>query len=354
MARQQPRHRHPRAAVHLGHSLVRTRASPAPAAQKTLWTVHSAHRPRPFNDLLSQRMAAGQQPAPHVIKRLRGHSLQAEQAFQTGLARAHAYHLRHGNLAVPKEDVPHGYPLGQWIANLRASTPECRPTKPPPSTRSTRGGTCHRAPCGSAPGIRPAIASKPTACSSPSSAFPPPATAWANDCTCSAPATPPSTLNNNASSTRSASTPRLLPPHAQDGAISRPVPKKGSPTPAPTPPNTDTSPESAPPPCTADSRWAGGSPVNEASNNAKSCPPDGNKLSTPSTPGGAHPGTCTGNATTTAPATQQAAASRRPRTASLTSTILGPPTGCGASAPRTTSSTPSSGNSSPTSASLPR
>ncbi|MFJ6598645.1 helicase associated domain-containing protein [Streptomyces violaceusniger] len=52
---------------------------------------------------------------------MRGHSLQAEQAFQVGLTQAHAYHQRHGHLAVPKEDVPNGYPLGQWIVNLRTS-----------------------------------------------------------------------------------------------------------------------------------------------------------------------------------------------------------------------------------------
>ncbi|WP_346240954.1 helicase associated domain-containing protein, partial [Streptomyces malaysiensis] len=103
------------------HSCVRTRAAPTPAAQRTLWKVHSSHRPRPLSDLLPQRTAADQQPAPHVIKRLRGHSLQAEQAFQTGLAQAHAYHQRHGHLAVPKEDILNGYPLGQWIANLRTS-----------------------------------------------------------------------------------------------------------------------------------------------------------------------------------------------------------------------------------------
>ncbi|MER6474483.1 Helicase associated domain protein [Streptomyces collinus] len=104
------------------HSLVRTRAAPAPAAQRTLWKVHSSHRPRPLSDLLAQGPAAdGERPAPHVIKRLRGHSLQAEQAFHKGLGQAHAYHQEHDHLAVPKEDVPHGYPLGQWIANLRTS-----------------------------------------------------------------------------------------------------------------------------------------------------------------------------------------------------------------------------------------
>ncbi|MDQ1013564.1 Helicase associated domain protein [Streptomyces afghaniensis] len=104
------------------HSLVRTRADPAPTAQKALWKVHSSHRPRPLSDLLPEGSAAARErPAPQMIKRLRGHSLQAEQSFQTGLAHAHVYHQRHGHLAVPKEDVPHGYPLGQWVANLRTS-----------------------------------------------------------------------------------------------------------------------------------------------------------------------------------------------------------------------------------------
>ncbi|MGN5636396.1 helicase, partial [Streptomyces sp. AC154] len=34
------------------HSCARTRADPAPAAQRTLWKVYSAHRPRPLSDLL--------------------------------------------------------------------------------------------------------------------------------------------------------------------------------------------------------------------------------------------------------------------------------------------------------------
>ncbi|THA65768.1 helicase [Streptomyces sp. A0642] len=105
------------------HSCVRTRAVPTPTAQRTLWKVRSAHRPRPLSDLLPRPVAAGgtpPTPAPPA-KRLRGHSLQAEQAFQAGLAQAHAYHQQHGHLAVPKEDVPNGYPLGQWIANLRTS-----------------------------------------------------------------------------------------------------------------------------------------------------------------------------------------------------------------------------------------
>ncbi|WP_330346714.1 Helicase associated domain protein [Streptomyces sp. NBC_00582] len=103
------------------HSCVHTRAVAAPAAQKTLWAVHSAHRPRTLSDLLPHAPAAdGTQPAAKPARRLRGHSLQAEQAFQTGLAQAHAYHQQHGHLAVPKEDTPADYPLGQWLANTRA------------------------------------------------------------------------------------------------------------------------------------------------------------------------------------------------------------------------------------------
>ncbi|WP_327348938.1 helicase associated domain-containing protein [Streptomyces europaeiscabiei] len=106
------------------HSCVRTRADPAPAAHKALWRVHSSHRPRPLSDLLPQPPAAdGAPPAPQPkpAKRLRGHSLQAEHAFERSLAHAHAYHQQHGHLAVPKEDAPDGYQLGQWIANLRTS-----------------------------------------------------------------------------------------------------------------------------------------------------------------------------------------------------------------------------------------
>ncbi|WP_354671057.1 helicase associated domain-containing protein [Streptomyces sp. MA15] len=110
MARPPPRHRHPRAAVHLG-PLLRTR--PHRTRQKALWAVHSARRPRPLSDLLPHPPAAdGTPPAPRPARRLRGHSLQTEQAFQTGLAQAYAYHQLHGHLAVPKEDTPAGYPLG--------------------------------------------------------------------------------------------------------------------------------------------------------------------------------------------------------------------------------------------------
>ncbi|MET9418768.1 Helicase associated domain protein [Streptomyces klenkii] len=104
------------------HSCVRTRAAPTPTAQRTLWKVHSSHRPRPLSDLLTSQgspVDSGQQPALRAVKRLRGYSLQAERSFSKGLGHARIYHRQHEHLAVPKEAVPDGYPLGQWIANLR-------------------------------------------------------------------------------------------------------------------------------------------------------------------------------------------------------------------------------------------
>ncbi|MFF9691305.1 helicase associated domain-containing protein [Streptomyces sp. NPDC014623] len=83
--------------------------------------MHSSHWPRPLSDLLPHPPATdGTPPAARTARRLRGHSLQAEEAFQTGLAQTHAYHQQHGHLAVPKEDTPADYPLGQWLANTRA------------------------------------------------------------------------------------------------------------------------------------------------------------------------------------------------------------------------------------------
>ncbi|WP_078627037.1 Helicase associated domain protein [Streptomyces exfoliatus] len=103
------------------HSCVRTRAAPTPTAQQTLWKVHSAHRPRPLSDLLPHPPTADSTaPVAGPTKRLRGHSLQAERAFAQGLTHARAYSKEHGHLAVPKEDTPGGYPLGQWLANTRA------------------------------------------------------------------------------------------------------------------------------------------------------------------------------------------------------------------------------------------
>lgn len=103
------------------YSCVRTRAS-SENAQKTLWRVHSAHRPRPLSDLLPHPPDAADAtlaPQPKPDKRLRDHSLQAENAFERSLAHARIYQQRHGHLAVPKEDVPDDYPLGAWLSNMR-------------------------------------------------------------------------------------------------------------------------------------------------------------------------------------------------------------------------------------------
>lgn len=103
------------------HSLVRTRAAPTPAAQNTLWKVHAPHRPRPLSDLLPRPVSRADDGPwePQPVKRLRGHSPQAEHAFDRNLAHARVYHQQHRHLAVPKEDEPDGYPLGTWLANLR-------------------------------------------------------------------------------------------------------------------------------------------------------------------------------------------------------------------------------------------
>ncbi|WP_329167884.1 helicase associated domain-containing protein [Streptomyces sp. NBC_01685] len=102
------------------HSCVRTRVSGEATAHKALWRVHSTHRPRPLSDLLPHVPAGdGTPPVPRPVMRLRGHSLQAERAFERSLAHAHAYHQQFGHLAVPKEDSFGDYPLGAWLSNLR-------------------------------------------------------------------------------------------------------------------------------------------------------------------------------------------------------------------------------------------
>ncbi|MFK4196885.1 helicase associated domain-containing protein, partial [Streptomyces sp. NPDC033754] len=103
------------------HSCVHTCGASTPAAQRTLWKVHSSHRPRPLSDLLPAPESGTDsgQPEPRPAKRLRGHSLQAERAFERSLAHARAYYRQHGHLAVPKEDSLGDYPLGAWLSNLR-------------------------------------------------------------------------------------------------------------------------------------------------------------------------------------------------------------------------------------------
>jgi hypothetical protein len=102
------------------HSCVRTRVSGEATAHKAPWRVHSAHRPRPLSDLLPHVPAADGTPSvPRPVMRLRGHSFQAERAFERSLVYARVYHQQHGHLAVPKEDAWGDYPLGTWLSNLR-------------------------------------------------------------------------------------------------------------------------------------------------------------------------------------------------------------------------------------------
>ncbi|MET7853915.1 Helicase associated domain protein [Streptomyces avermitilis] len=105
------------------HSCVRAREASTPAAQKALWRVHSAHRPRALSELLPRPPAAGTaQPTPPPVKRLRGHSVQAERAFEQGVTHARLFHQEYGHLAVPKEATLGGYRLGTWLVNQRAKS----------------------------------------------------------------------------------------------------------------------------------------------------------------------------------------------------------------------------------------
>jgi hypothetical protein len=101
------------------HACALAHASTAPADQQARWKVHSPHRPRPLSDLLPTAPLPGSRPDRQPPRRLRGHSLRAEQAFATGLLHARTYHAEHGHLAVPTHAAPGGYPLGQWIVNRR-------------------------------------------------------------------------------------------------------------------------------------------------------------------------------------------------------------------------------------------
>ncbi|MFF5728153.1 helicase associated domain-containing protein [[Kitasatospora] papulosa] len=117
-----PRQRHPRPAVRLGPLLgTHPRRPHARGAANTVEGAFIAPAPPPQRPLPQPPAADGTPPAPQpkLAKRLRGHSLQAEHAFERSLAHAHVYHQQHGHLAVPKEDAPDGYPLGGWLSGLR-------------------------------------------------------------------------------------------------------------------------------------------------------------------------------------------------------------------------------------------
>jgi hypothetical protein len=91
--------------------------------QRLLWKVHPAHRPRPLADELAQHlqeMADGEAAeAPPPLKRRRGHSRQADEAFEAGLTRARAYAAARGHLATRADTLQNGFPLGAWMTNQR-------------------------------------------------------------------------------------------------------------------------------------------------------------------------------------------------------------------------------------------
>lgn len=90
--------------------------------QRLLWKIHPAHRPRPLADEPAQYLQevtvseAAEAPLP---KRRRGHSRQADEAFEAGLTRARAYAAARGHLATRADTLQDGFPLGAWMTNQR-------------------------------------------------------------------------------------------------------------------------------------------------------------------------------------------------------------------------------------------
>ncbi len=92
------------------------------SGQPLLWTVHSGHRPRLVADELAayrQQTAHGDTADAPAPKRRRGHSHQADEAFEAGLAHAQAYAAVHGHLATRADTFQDGFALGQWMSNQR-------------------------------------------------------------------------------------------------------------------------------------------------------------------------------------------------------------------------------------------
>jgi hypothetical protein len=91
--------------------------------QRLLWKVHPAHRPRPLADELAQHLQemadGGAVEAAPPLKRRRGHSRQADAAFEAGLTRARAYAAARGHLATRADTLQGGFPLGAWMTNQR-------------------------------------------------------------------------------------------------------------------------------------------------------------------------------------------------------------------------------------------
>jgi hypothetical protein len=85
------------------------------AGEREVWAVAPAHRPRPVAyELAEAARSAGRSAG---VKRRRGHSRQADEAFAAGLSYARRYLQEHGNLAVQKDTVVDSFRLGDWLHN---------------------------------------------------------------------------------------------------------------------------------------------------------------------------------------------------------------------------------------------
>nr|WP_256252353.1 TniQ family protein [Streptomyces sp. yr375] len=104
------------------HQCSKAAEAPDGDGQRLLWKVHPAHRLRPLADELAQRlqeMAGGEAAEAPLPKRRRGHSRQADAAFEAGLTRARAYAAARGHLATRADTLQDGFPLGAWMTNQR-------------------------------------------------------------------------------------------------------------------------------------------------------------------------------------------------------------------------------------------
>ncbi|MGV9884907.1 Helicase associated domain protein [Streptomyces sp. NPDC003006] len=116
------------------HRCSKAAVGPDGDGQRLLWKVHPAHRPRPLAVELAQYLqgvAGGEAAEAPLPKRRRGHSRQADEAFEAGLTRARAYAAARGHLATRADTLQDGFPLGAWMSNqrmLRLGMPAWRST----------------------------------------------------------------------------------------------------------------------------------------------------------------------------------------------------------------------------------
>ncbi|MDX3745746.1 helicase associated domain-containing protein [Streptomyces sp. AK08-02] len=104
------------------HKCSKAAEAPDGDGQRLLWKVHPAHRPRPLADELAQHLqevAGGEAAEAPALKRRRGHSRQADEAFEAGLTRARAYAAARGHPATRADTLQDGFPLGAWMSNQR-------------------------------------------------------------------------------------------------------------------------------------------------------------------------------------------------------------------------------------------